>query len=493
MDNSVLRCLLAALTLVPLSPGAWAQSIVNPIFLEPAGKIDTNRAEIEEKMPLLRKAASPERYIAWMNNESAQRALRLYRAAWDIVHPDGGVPDYYVALVPDGNHAAVGFRLQTGGEVREFPRQPYILLDAQPSRFEGTMLHETGHMAMALVAGGRQLEGRPMASIPHSTAALSDRNTAFSEGYAIHLETLAAHLNRNADSLRRFHREGVEFGGSQFQTAEYFRHSVDLTSYSQSLARYLEVRDNNYAFDSAYQGPDYLRVQLEKARDFATVRDANQLLQSEGFYASFFFLWVVRGAGVPAANTIDERERQILGAMHTMFGASTSDASSPWLIQFVLAYMQQFPAEKAAIADALNDLSHGVFVDAGAASLWKHHYLAALRLDFSQLNAQGIAQARKEWREKVLEDPQVLFQRLGPEIGCTLPGTKVRLEVFGKDEPVQFDINTVPPGILRLIPGIAESEVAQWIAERARQPFASAGDLRQRGFLRGSTLAALRF
>ena len=493
MPHSAPCRLALALTLLSLSSGARAQDLANVIFLEPVGKLDARGAEITEKMPLYRKAAGPARFSEWLSNESAERALRLYRAAYEIVSPGGVKPDYYVALVPGGNHAAVGFRLQDGEKTAEYPRQAYILLDAQPYRFETTLLHETGHAVTAMLAGGRQLEGRQMVSIPHSTAALSDRTTAFNEGYAIHLETLAAHLNHAQNSRQRYHRELVLFGDGPFQAVEYFRHSVDLTSYSQNVARYLEVRDNNFSFDSAFQGPDYLRVQLEKARDFAAVRDANQLVQSEGFYASFFFLFVTRGTSVPAESVIAEREQQVLRSLHAMFASGASDSSTPWLLKFVIAHIEQFPDQKTAIIDALNDLSHGVFVDSSAAALWREHYLAALRLDQQKMNTQAITAARKAWRDQVTENAQVLFSRLGPEIPCKVPGTAVRLAAFGGDEPVQFDINTVQPGILRLIPGITEPEVAQWLAQRGQKPYASVEDFRKRGGLRPPTLAAVQF
>src|SRR5208282_1233005 len=117
------------------------------------------------------------------------------------------------------------------------------------------------------------------------------------------------------------HRETILFADAPFQQAEFFHHSADLTSYSQTVARYSDVRENNFSFESAFTGPDYLRVQLEKARDFAAVRSANQLLQAEGYYASFFFLFTMRGSGIPDMATIDRRERQMLRAMHAAFTA----------------------------------------------------------------------------------------------------------------------------------------------------------------------------
>ena len=76
---------------------------------------------------------------------------------------------------------------------------------------------------------------------------------------------------------------------------EYFRPSGDLVSFAQSLSRHQEVRDNLFAFASAHTDRDYLRTQLDPARDLATLRDANQLLQSEGFVASVFYSLLMRG------------------------------------------------------------------------------------------------------------------------------------------------------------------------------------------------------
>jgi hypothetical protein len=470
---------------------AAAAELPNVVFLEPAGKVNTASAEIREIMPLYRRVTDASKYEPWLQNESAQRALRLYAQAARIAAPGATVPDYYVALVPGGNHAAVGFRLETTSGVKEYPRTAYILLEAGPAWFETTMYHETGHVAMDMLAGGRRLDGLEVASIPHSTAALSDRTTAFSEGYAIHLETLAAHLARSEGLRWRYRHYSVGFGDAPYRQNEYYRGASDLTTFSQDMARYYDVRENHFAFESAFRGPDYLRVQLERARDFATVRDANQLLQSEGFYASFFFLFAMRGVDLPTEETVAQREEKMLRAMAAMFAAVKTDISTPWLLDLVTQYMRLFPEERAAIVDALNDLSHGVFVDSGAAELWREHYLASLRLDLAHLNRDAINAARKRWRERVLADPHALYSRIGPEIVCTVPAVTVRLVAFGEDAPLRFDVNTVQEGVLRLMPGISEEEIARWEAERAKAPFASDEDFRRRAALHATALAGL--
>jgi hypothetical protein len=475
----------------PMAACEAGHTRVRVVFLEPVGKVDTGGAEIEVKDPLYRPVADAARYKPWLNNESAARAFRLYRDACDIAHPGGGRPDYYVALEMGGNHASTGFRLQTGDKIEEHPRQPYIVLDAEEWRFETTLLHETGHMAMEMLAGGRELEGK-IAAIPHSTAALTDRNTAYSEGYAIHLETLQAHLGRNARNRQLYHRGAVLFGDAPWRSAEYFRHSADLASYAQSVARYSEVRENNFSFESAFKGPDYLRVQLEKARDMAVVRDANQLLQAEGYYASFFFLFAMRGESIPEETAIEDRQRQMLRAMHAAFTANPELKSEPWLPRIAMEYMKLFPDERDAIVDALNDTSHGVFVDPAAASLWKEHYLAALRLDMAKLNVRALDAARKRWREQVLDDPAILLSRVGPEVPCEVPAATVRIAAFGEETPVRFDVNTVQSGILRLIPGIGEAEIVAWQAARTATPFTDPYDFRERSGLQAGTLASIK-
>ncbi len=448
-------------------------SAQNVVFLEPAGKIDTRGSDIAAEMPLFRKAA-PDKFLPWLKNDSAQFALGLYQRAFRLLEERGNTQrqprDYYIALVPGGNHASVGFRIDTGSGIEEHPKHAYILLDAQPYRFESTLLHETGHVAMEMLAGGRQLPSAHVASIPHSTASLTDRATAFSEGWAIHLETLAAHYAADVNGRRRFHREMVLFGDGQYQALEYFRHSVDLMSYSQNVARYLDVRDNNFAFESAYRGPDYLRVQLEKARDFASLRDANQLLQSEGFHASFFFLFEMRGDGKPAQEVVIARQDHLLRAMASMFADTKAEPDTPWLLHVVTHYAQMFADEKTAIFDALNDLSHGVFVDANAASLWRDHYLAALRLDMKNIKGEQIQAARKRWREQTSADPKILFSRLGPQLGCEVKSVQVGLAAFGRTSPLQFDINTVQEGVLHMVPGLTGEQIQAWLSAR---PFGS--------------------
>ncbi|HVN31178.1 MAG TPA: hypothetical protein VMT45_04265 [Thermoanaerobaculaceae bacterium] len=491
----IARCLLVALM-------AWAAvgvadevavGGVHFVFMEPEG------AQAAGEAPLYRLVTDPERISRlgrWLQNDSARWAADVYRRARTVAGARGFVDtqpvQYFIALVPDGNSAAVGFRLRTGKALQEYPRAAYIQLGPEEWRFTTTLLHETGHVALAMLAGGREVPKREIAAIPHTVAAITDRGTAFDEGFAIHLETLVAHVSSAPEVRQRYRHDQFLFGPAAQMRGEYYQHSSDLLTFAQTTARYAEVRDNNFAFVSAFKGPDYLRVQMEKARDFATLRDADQLLQSEGFYGSFFFSFLMRGGGTPVADTLRQRQDKVMTALAEMFASRSVTPDTPYLPQFVESYRQIYPAEAGDVLDVFLDLTHGVFVDPDAAALWHDHYLAALRLDLQRLGREKIDAARERWRTAGAKDPAVMYSRLGPQLRCEVAGQTVKLVGLGIDAPLSMDVNTAEEGIVRLIPAITDAEVASWLGARARAPFASVEDFRARAGLSEKTLASLK-
>lgn len=447
-------------------------------------------------LPLFQEVTDAARLVScqsWLRNEQARWALDLYQRARQA----SGLPvsvqpaDFFIALIPEGSSTRLGFRVRQGSGERSYPRAAFVELGAEEWRFSTMLLHESGHVALLMLAGGRLLPTRAIAAIPHTTAALTDRSTSFSEGFAIHLEALFAHLNLDAKTRSAYRHEEFFFGAAPAMTSEYYRQALDLLSFAQFVARYREVRDNSFAFGSAFRGPDYLRAQMESARDFATLRDANQLLQSEGFHASFFFSVLVRGDAKPDA--IRERQARMLAALTAALTQGEMTADEPFLLRFVQTYQRLYPAEGPQIVDVLLDLSHGVLVDGDAAALWRGHYLAALRLDVPGLNLERIEAARARWRRAVNADPRVLFVRLGPQLRCEVAGRTVVLVGMHHEAPLSFDVNSAEEGIMRLVPGISEVEVSSWLSSRQQRPFADATDFKRRSGLSEKTLVSLSF
>jgi DNA uptake protein ComE-like DNA-binding protein len=366
----------------------------------------------------------------------------------------------------------------------------YIKLDPDRASFKTLMLHETGHMILMLLNGGKKLPQEQIASIPHTTAALTDRITAFDEGFAIHLETLAVHYLKDPEIQARYNHQNFQFG-VPLLLGEYHRIAGDLLSYSQSTTRYVDVRDNAFAFAPANRTANYFRSQMEKSRDFSELRDANQLMQSEGFHASFFFSQLVRGKHPEYDQEVSNRQDKMLTTLHGVFQSSSN--TKPYLLRFVERYLKEQPEEGAQIVDVLLDLSHGVFVDPKAQQMWHDHYLNALSMDLAEKNNTVIETARQNWKKQVLANPTILYSLLGPEIPVQIKGTSVLLVAFEEPAPLAFDINTAAEGVLRCIPKITEEEVMKWIAERRTKPFKNVDDFKTRSALSANTLKDFEF
>jgi hypothetical protein len=489
------KAFLALLGCAVLLPSAAAAQGQGPgfAFMVPEGEATNGEP------PLYRRVTDPARVAElrrWADNDAARCALDTYRRAREVAarrDPHLQPADYFIALVPGGESTAVGFRLHTGKTLESYPRAAYVRLGPEPWRFVATLLHETGHVALAMLAGGREVPRRAIAPIPHTVAAITDRGTAFDEGFAIHLEAVVAHVSAAPDVRRWYRHDRFLFGPAAGVRGEYFSHATGPLSFAQPFARYANVRDNLFAFVSAQKEPDYMRAQVEIPRDFARLRDADQLLASEGFYASFFFSVLARGESPPTPDVMRQRQDRLLVALAQMFATRPLTPDTAFLVELLTTYRRVYPAESTELLDVLLDLSHGVFVDPDAAALWRDHYLAAVHGDEARLNVKAIDAARARWRSAAIKDPGVLSSRLGPQLRCEVTGRTVGLVSLGSDAPVSLDVNTAEEGIIRLIPGISEGEVRSWLGERARAPFADVADFRRRASLSEKVLDALKF
>ncbi len=491
MPRVVLALLACSLLLPPTSaaqgpPGGF-------VFIESDGPAAAG------ELPLYRRVSDRSRLATlarWADNDAARWALDTYRRVQAIAarrEPAVQPAEYFIALERGGESTSIGFRVRVGSTVESHPRAAYVRLGPEEWRFVTALLHETGHVALAVLAGGRDIPRRAIAPIPHTVAALTDRGTAFDEGFATHLETLVAHVSA-APEVRTFYRhQQFLFGAAAGMRGEYFHHSADALSFARPHARYGEVRDNDFAFVGAYRGPDYMRAQAETTRDFAELRDADQLLQSEGFCATFFFSVLVRGQLPATPDLIRERQERVMVALSQMFATRPFGPDAPLLIEFAETYRRVFPDDAAELLDVFLDLTHGVFVGPEAASLWREHYLAAVHQNGERLGREAIEAARAAWRSAVMKDSAVLYSRLGPQLRCEVSERSVRTREGAGEAPLAFDVNTAEEGVMRLVPGITETEVASWLAARARQPFADPADFAKRAGISAKALASLRF
>ena len=67
------------------------------------------------------------------------------------------------------------------------------------------------------------------------------------------------------------------------------------------------------------------------------------------------------------------------------------------------------------------------------------------------------------------------------------------LTAFGGSAPLAFDVNTAAEGVIRCIPGISDTEAAQWLEARRDLPFQNVDDFHERSGLNPETGKRLRF
>ena len=460
------------------------------IFMQP----DSASSDSENPLyTIITNSETIKTYKGYLKNEPAEWALFLYSEALKIAGDHTpSQPVYHIAIVSGGNNAAAGFRLRSGSEIKSYPNTPYIILAPDDWIFTTTFLHETGHAILSLLNGGRHLPYKGLIPIPHSTAALSERSTAFDEGFAIHLETLAGYFCNNDVVIQRYRHNSYLFGIPYIQS-EYHRQVSDLLTYSQSRSRYYDVAENIFAFNAACREPEYFRVQLEKTRDFSSLRNANQLLQSEGFNASFFYSFLMRNIKNPSADSVKARQIKMLKALKAMFASTEINSESPLLLHFVENYIKLYPKEAAETADVFSELTHGVFTDKKAHIIWREHYLKSLQLDLKERNNTEILNLLARWKKDIVNDPKILYSNLGPQIKCSVPGINIDLPAFKLSNALSFDINTVEEGIIKMIPQISDKEVSSFLNRRAEMPFSGVDDFKTRSGLNGKTLERLVF
>lgn len=198
-----------------------------------------------------------------------------------------------------------------------------------------------------------------------------------------------------------------------------------------------------------------------------------------------------RGDDVRSDKVLAGRYQKIFTALAEAFAAKPFEEDSPHLLHFVEVYQKLFPEEADEVVTVLNELSHGVFADAGAGALWTKHYLAALRLDMEGLGQKEIQEARDRWRT-TMKDPAAIYRLAGPQLRCEVKAVDVLITAFGESSPLLFDLNTAPPGMLRLVPGITEAEVKKWIETRSERPFSGVDDFRARVPLNPAATASMK-
>ncbi len=469
----------------PSKSGATGPAATRLVFMTPAA----GEPKLRNKPRVWQRIVAPRRIAkltALAANEPARFALALYAEAWRLQRKPGR-PVLHIAVEPGGNYAKQGFvTVDSTGRRHVHEHTPYLILAERPRTFRSTLLHETGHAIHALLTGAAKGSAvdHSVAPIPHSTSAITDRRTAFNEGFAIHLETVNAHCGRDPQTRAFYDRGRLNHGRTKRSAlrSEYYAAARDLMTYAQTFARYQQVRDGLYAFAAATAGPSrsYLQLQLTPARDRRQLRSAGELVASEGFVASVVFQ-LVAGDGCTSLNALLPRYRNVFAGLRHAETTNGVHDHTP-LLDFIHGVVAASPGLARRALDVFLDLSRGVTLDAGAAALWRQLYDAGLTLDRRAMKAaiKRIERRRATWQRDARASVAVLGRRIGAVLRVRAEGLKVGLVMFGRKLALSFDVNAVDPRILALVPALTRAQVDAIISERTKSPFRDLADFRAR-------------
>lgn len=459
------------------------------VFLERVGP----KPQKGDALPVYRaKPAGPEREQAerWIRNEAADFIRRVVAHAAEAI-PQEGDPrrlegPLYVALEPGGNHAALGFALEDPRLGRtEHPRTPFVILGPRADRLSKTLIHEGGHVAQRLALRTRPDPKDGWVPFPHTTFAVTDRRTALSEGFASHFETLWGHFGKDPAARAYYDHDAPGFGPEAGFEAEAYFPVRDLLTYSQGWSRYQAVRDGLPAFRGHVAPDNYLRSQLSPMRDLASLKNAGQMLASEGVVAGFCFRWVADRAATLGARPhagLDQpgllrAEGELLKALRVAHDREGTDAS----VLDVVRGIEDDAARAKAIAIWV-DLTRGVTADASLAARWKALYGAAEAMDVAKVQeaAKALEGARKAIVAAAIADPTTLAKAVGPVLPVRAGRKALRLKGLGETFPLEFDLNAAGEAEWAAVPGVPAKIRQHALAQAAKGPFRGFQDFRDR-------------
>lgn len=457
----------------PASPLALAPAF---LLLEPTGK------KTEDGLPIVEEIdpAAPARqelgriirrpFVQWvlqLGVESRRLAQQRCSDAPEQCAARFDHPAFFVVM-KGGNRPKQGLAIQSPEGMKTFPRASYVEID--PRRADLLIPHEYGHAIMSDLLPG-DVPDHP-STLPHTTSAITNDIVAFSEGWGIHFETLAADRRETQGIYQQRHRDG-------FSTAAPYTHgdstisAKDLLSYSQSYRRYGCIKENCFAFLPRVRPPfygkdtptadDLLARWTDATHDPAQLRSLNQMVASEGVIAALFYrLGTAQASAVARLENGDpalpplERYVAMLTAFQSLTEARLKD--TPAVLAFLEALMlASSPDERQRIARVALEVFHytPVLDDAQEfyAQLHAHGHVMNRNAAMALLKEKAVLMEAAV--KRVAADPKQLSAKPVRELWLANNDLRFEIAIFGEASiPLVFDLNTAPVEFLMTLPGV---------------------------------------
>jgi DNA uptake protein ComE-like DNA-binding protein len=389
-----------------------------------------------------------------------------------------GSATWLLFSMEDGGFAHSGFWLSEDGRER-WVDEPVVDLVVSPGSvadgsFEEIFAHELGHVLLR-----RLLPALPdgYSRTPHHSFSITDQQTAFDEGFAIHFQGLARRLTRN-ERLRE-----QDFG---FDTRPYLPLWLSNLDREQRIQG---MRQNWFVHEQITPdgpGDDIRRREMSTLFDRTRLKNAAQMLASEGVVATFFYRHLVPGA--TGRNALLERYQPMLRALHALNanGLTLDTAPVPALAQ-QLAKVDAGEGKR--FIATLMETSYGALASPRLAQAAEALALPGRDGD-AEAFVPSLQAARKEMAEQlaaVQAAPQRLMDAAGPALWLLHPSRTADGKL-----PLAIDLNTAAREHLLALPGMDAHAADRALASRRAQgSFRSLADFAARSGLAPGALPAL--
>ncbi|KFI05352.1 helix-hairpin-helix domain-containing protein [Massilia sp. BSC265] len=348
----------------------------------------------------------------------------------------------------DGGFARRGFWLDEGGKLR-WVDEPMVdlVVDAgsvADGSFEEIFAHELGHVMLR-----RLLPNLPhgYSRTPHHSFSITDQQTAFDEGWAIHFQGLARRFTRN----ERLRAEDAGLEGKPY--LPLWLSNLDRATRIDGMRRnwFVHAQVPLPSMDDPIQAR-----QLSTLFDRARLKNPAQMLASEGVVATFFYRHLVPPPGQDAG--LEARYAPMFAALHAL-SAEPLGASTPLVPALAQALLRTSPEQGRRFIATLMEVSHGALASpqlAAAAEALARPGRVGDGAAFVPL-LQAVRKQFAAELEQVTAQPERLAAHAGPALWLLLPGA----------ESMLIDLNTAEQEHLLALPGIDGSAAGRALQSRA--------------------------
>jgi hypothetical protein len=380
----------------------------------------------------------------------------------------------------EGGFPRQGFWLQEAGGTR-WVGDPYVdlVVDADSvadGTFEEIFAHELGHVFLRRLIG--DLPGG-FSRTPHHSFSITDQQTAFDEGWATHFQALARRFTRN--ERLRAQDQGVEVR----TFVPLWMHHLD------RHYRVEGVRENLFVHRAVTwpgAGDAGERRELSTMFDRARLKNASQMLASEGVLATFFFRHLGPGAG--GADALRVRYEPMFQAFHAL-GDERPTVATPLLPSTARLLAAQAPEDGKRFIKVLVETSYGALTSPSLAAQ-SEQLAAAGRFGDGDAFVPQLKAARKVMGDAVAAaqaDPRRLESQIGPALWVLPPLPRGAAAGF---DVRTVDLNTAEREQLMTLPGVSAAIADRALASRDKDGyFRSLADFARRTGLSAARLQAM--